>query len=479
MEGRKCIVWFRNDLRLHDHQPLVEAVKRGGTVYPVYCLDTAILYPSAHGPLRIGAYRARFVYQSLLNLQKRLREKGAELIFLTGIPEEEITRFAVEKGVSSVYGYKEVATEEVATADRLENQLFKHRIALELYLGNTLFNKEDLPFPIRDVPDTFSAFKKRVERDSFVRKSFAEPVTLNGDPLCQPACIPTPSSLGIPEAIDDNRSAMHFEGGEEAGLLRLHEYIWEKELIANYKNTRNGLVGSDYSSKLSAWLSHGCLSPRKVYEEIKAFENDRVSNTSTEWLFYELLWRDYFRFVFKKYGPKLFLAKGLKDKAPPFQLENEDRNFTLWKNGLTGIPFIDANMIELRSSGFMSNRGRQVAASFLVHDLKVRWRKGAALYEENLIDYNPASNWGNWAYIAGVGNDPRENRYFNVLKQAYDYDPQGRYVKLWIPELESLPSYLVHQPWIMTSAQSDLYGIRCGNNYPCPLVEFKKYEKQY
>jgi deoxyribodipyrimidine photo-lyase len=145
-------------------------------------------------------------------------------------------------------------------------------------------------------------------------------------------------------------------------------------------------------------------------------------------------------------GNKFFQKSGFKGVAPE-EGENQLAYFELWKKGETGIPFVDANMRELNATGFMSNRGRQNVASFLVKDLKVNWMWGAAYFEEKLIDYCPANNWGNWAYIAGVGNDPREYRYFNVLKQALDYDSQGNYVKLWFPEFSPLSPENIHQPW--------------------------------
>ena len=182
------------------------------------------------------------------------------------------------------------------------------------------------------------------------------------------------------------------------------------------------MLGEDYSSKFSAWLSVGCISPREIYEEVKNYEKVFGANDSTYWLIFELLWRDYFGFYLQK------------DKLRFFRQASQLTStvgLNAWKEGRTGEPFIDANMTELRLTGFMSNRGRQNVASYLCNNLKVDWRYGAAYFEQQLIDYDVCSNWGNWAYLAGVGNDPRANRYFNTAKQAAIYDPQGRYVQLW------------------------------------------------
>ena len=177
-------------------------------------------------------------------------------------------------------------------------------------------------------------------------------------------------------------------------------------------------------------MAHGCISPRSIYHELKRYERERKKNVSTYWLVFELIWRDYFRFVCLKYGRKVFYRGGIKDLDREYS--NDLELFEKWKNGETGQSFVDANMKELKLTGFMSNRGRQNVASFLVKDLNIDWRWGAAWFEHMLTDYDVCSNWGNWMYVAGVGNDPRENRYFNVPNQAEKYDPKGEFVQHWL-----------------------------------------------
>jgi len=229
-----------------------------------------------------------------------------------------------------------------------------------------------------------------------------------------------------------------FKGGETEALKRLNYYLWESQKILTYKETRNGLLGFDYSSKFSPWLANGSLSPRKIYWEIKKFEQEVKSNQSTYWLVFELIWRDFFKFYALKFGNKMFHLSGTKDTEP--KLSQDRETFDKWANGETGIPFIDANMSELNQTGFMSNRGRQNVASFLVKDLKIDWRMGAEYFESLLLDYDVPSNWGNWNYVSGVGSDPREGRYFNVLLQASRYDAKAKYVKHWISTFENFDS---------------------------------------
>jgi deoxyribodipyrimidine photo-lyase len=277
--------------------------------------------------------------------------------------------------------------------------------------------------------------------------------------------------------VSDPRGVLPFRGGESEALRRIQTYFWENDQLKVYKETRNGLLGADYSSKFSLWLAYGCISPRQIYEEVKRYEAERVANDSTYWLIFELIWRDYFRFITLKYGSRLFKVSGIQ-----YNLElkwNHRRDlFDKWVNGQTGVPFIDANMRELQLTGFMSNRGRQNVASFLAKDLKIDWTWGAAYFESQLIDYDVCSNWGNWNYVAGVGNDPRENRYFNIYTQATRYDEKGEYVKTWLPELVNVPASLIHQVWNLNDAAKKQYEVRLGVNYPSPIINANKWLKK-
>jgi deoxyribodipyrimidine photo-lyase len=193
-------------------------------------------------------------------------------------------------------------------------------------------------------------------------------------------------------------------------------------------------------------------------------------------LIFELLWRDYFRFIAAKHGDRLFYPSGLRRLAVPWRLDWAE--FDRWRQGLTGFPLVDANLRELATTGFMSNRGRQNVASFLTKNLGLDWRLGAEWFESCLMDYDVCSNYGNWAYTAGVGNDGRRFRYFNILKQAQDYDPQGTYVKLWLPELAALPAAKVHQPWQLLPVEQRRWGVQLGVDYPHPMVDLVESVRQ-
>lgn len=191
------------------------------------------------------------------------------------------------------------------------------------------------------------------------------------------------------------------------------------------QTTRNGLLGADYSSKLSPWLAFGNVSPRTVAAEVARYEAAAGANESTYWLLFELLWRDYFRFAAVGWGTRMFKLWGPRGHARSTAPDDRGRAWrkdggmlAAWARGRTGYPFVDANMRELLLTGFMSNRGRQNVASFFVKDMDMDWRIGAEWFESTLIDHDPASNYGNWTYVAGVGADPREDRYFLIPKQA-------------------------------------------------------------
>jgi deoxyribodipyrimidine photo-lyase len=431
MSEKTILVWFRNDLRIHDNGILLEATQKATSIIPVFCFDPRYYQATVFGNQKTGGFRAQFISESVQDLKYSLQKLGGDLLITQGLPEEILPELCKKYGVDEVYHHREVASEETDISTAVEDALWKQQINLKHFIGHTLYHKEDLPFPIKDIPDVFTTFRKKVEREGIIRPSFETPKTIQIPKELESSEIPSLENLGIETPLKDKRSVMNFKGGETVGLKRLKYYLWDTDLLKTYKKTRNGLVGSDYSSKFSAWLSAGCLSAREVYWEIKKYERERGANDSTYWLIFELLWRDYFRFMFKKHGTNFFMEGGFKGKENE-HAENQEELFEQWKNAETGVTFIDANMKELNLTGFMSNRGRQNVASYLVKDLKVNWTWGAAYFEEKLVDYNPASNWGNWAYVAGVGNDPRENHHFNIEKQAQDYDPKGEYVDLWL-----------------------------------------------
>jgi len=385
---------------------------------------------TSFGFQKTGSFRAQFLLETVVDLDKNLRALGSGLIIVKGKPEIEIPKIVQQYKATKVFAKREVCYEEKQTEGLVVNELFKLGCEFETLSTSTLYHAEDLPFAVKDIPDVFTNFRKRTEKDATIRTVFQKPASINS-PEIPTIILPTLKELGLKTTKPDSRAAIQFKGGETEGLKRMQHYFFETKAISNYKETRNGMIGENYSSKFSAWLALGSLSPREIYFELKKYEAQFGANESTYWLVFELLWRDYFRFMMKKYSNKFFQQNGIQDKGTTVNKHNVQQ-LQNWINGNTGIDFIDANMIELKLTGFMSNRGRQNVASYLCNDLKLDWRYGATYFEQQLIDYDVCSNWGNWAYLAGVGNDPRGNRYFNIEKQAQDYDNKREYRNLWL-----------------------------------------------
>ncbi len=428
------IIWFRKDLRLSDNEVLWEACKTAECVLPLYCFD-----PRDYGESQLlklpktDFFRTNFIIESVCDLKRSLQSKGANLLITVGKPEEVISSLVTQySNVSAVYASSEPLTEEQTIELKLFEILKEKNIPLKLFETGSLFKQTDLPFEVKQLPDVFTVFKNKVEKHCTVRALFEEPSRIRVPENIDWTEIPTLHELGVTEKIYSSKAFMQFSGGETVAKQRLDEYFFAGDFLKNYKNTRNEMLGKNYSSKFSAWLAQGCISPVQIYREIKRYEKEHIANESTYWLFYELLWREFFRWSGLKYGNKIFRASGLAKTDRTWKQDFE--LFEKWKNAQTGEAFIDANITELNQSGFMSNRGRQNVASYFCKHLGLDWRWGAEYFEAMLIDYDVCSNWGNWAYQAGVGHDPRD-RIFNIKRQSEIYDPEGAYVDYWLGSL--------------------------------------------
>jgi len=460
------IVWYRNDLRTVDFQPLTESLRHGETV-GLYCFDPRCFRDTQYGFKKTGSLRAQFLIESVQNLRVRLK---GNLIVRVGHPEEIIPKLAEHIEARNVFCSAEVTSEEIEAESLVRKNL--KNTAVHSFHTHTMYHPEDVSFKLQDIPKVFTQFRKKVEKQSSVRNPLPAPVNLPA-PFSgiDYGKIPTLEELGLEEQLPDKRAVISFSGGEDEAWRRLDHYFFESDKLRNYKFTRNGMLGPDYSSKFSPWLAHGSISARSIYQKVEEYEKNIHKNVSTYWMKFELIWRDYFRYSAMKHGNSIFQLGGIQGKD--LRKNTSSDLFKKWADGKTGIPFIDANMRELNSTGYMSNRGRQNVASFLAQNLNFDWRWGAAWFESKLLDYDVSSNWGNWAYNATVGHDPR-NRYFNILGQARKYDKKGEYVRQWLPELKDLPSEFVHEPHKMTIDQQKLYGLKIGRDYPEPMIDLEK-----
>ena len=467
--NHRILVWFRNDLRLHDHAPLYQAIKSGSEIIPVYCFDPRHFKTTPYGFPKTGPFRAQFLLESLADLRQSLRNLGSDLVIRHGLPEVEVPQLVESLSVKTVTFNREVTSEETTVEQALRDRLNRMDVNCERYWGATLYHPQNLPFPLQEIPDVFTQFRKRVEQSTSVDLALPAPKEIPPITEVDVGELPSLEDLGVSLPDVDKRAVFQFKGGETAGKARVQDYIWTQDRLKIYKETRNGMLNPQDASRFSPWLALGCLSPRYIYDEVLRYEDERIQNDSTYWLVFELLWRDYFRFICVKHGDRIFRVSGLRGLNYPWKRDR--KLFDLWKDGETGYPLVDANMQELKTTGFMSNRGRQNVASFLTKNLGIDWQMGAEWFESMLIDYDVCSNWGNWNYTAGVGNDARGFRFFNIIKQSRDYDPQGEYVKHWLPQLRFIPKGKVHTPWDLKPVEQGRFQVKIGEDYPEPLVD--------
>jgi len=475
--ARTVICLLRNDLRVHDNEVLLWAHRNGDYIIPLYCFDPDHFKGTWHFSFpKTGPHRAKFLLESVQDLKKNLISQNSNLVSEISKPLDCIKRLTkycseISKPVVDVVFQKEVTFEEINVENNIKEFCKNHDINVQEIWGSTMYHTQDLPFKSRAaIPDTYTQFRKEVESKSKVRPVLAMPQSLKPIPPGLPlGSVPDLQALGVQDEYQvDQRSAFPFSGGETQALERVRQYLWGTHSVAKYKETRNGLVGKNYSTKFSPWLALGCISPRSIFSMIKKYEKEEVANQSTYWVLFELIWRDYFKFVCQKYGDRVFYLSGILNKHLPWSQDMD--KFRAWADGRTGVPFVDANMRELKCTGWMSNRGRQNVASFLVKDLGLDWRLGAEWFESQLLDHDVCSNYGNWNYAAGIGNDPRENRKFNMIKQGMDYDGEGEFVRLWVPELKGLKGGKVHVPWTLNERELEFAGVELGVTYPKPLV---------
>lgn len=412
------IYWFRNDLRLEDNPALTAACNNANCILPIYIHDEQLNEQTQWGFQRVGAHRQLFLRASLDSLKEKLRSVASDLIEYSGGVRSVFEELRNIYGDIAIYCEHIEAPEEIHQVQQLKDAKFQiHQI-----WQSSMLDPQTLPFSLNEMPDVFTQFRQQVEKKKL---RFAKPIEA---PRKLP---PLPNKLRMTDLhhrnIDAPSNAL-FIGGESAAKAHVEQYF-SRKLVDTYKQTRNQLIGMDYSSKFSPWLSIGCISPRSIASKLTEYEQQHGANDGTYWLWFELLWRDYFRFLHFKYENQLYTSRGLSQQ-PAHRFDAV--KFAKWIDGNTGEPFIDAGMRELKATGYLSNRMRQIVASYWIYDMEGDWQAGAAWFESQLIDYDVYSNQGNWLYIAGKGTDPRGGRPFNVFKQSRDHDPDGKYQSLWL-----------------------------------------------
>lgn len=427
MRSSRGMLIFQNDLRLHDNQALMRLAEAFDQLLCVFFIPSWWYETNQFDCRSLGHHREKFIFESLIALDTALRGLGNKLFIARG------DQYDIFKQVTAEYQPDHIAMSESSGIyeqrfiQRVREHADSNDIKVTIDCSYTLFRRGDLPFELEEMPNVFSPFRRKIEQHCQPRELVKRPQCLPPPPHSVSNTQPA-KSLDVSNSF--NKDYPRLLGGEQAGIDQLSYYLDKSNLIQQYKTTRNGLDGWNFSSKLSAWLATGCVSSAGVAHAIFDYEKKVIKNDSTYWLYFELLWRVFFYWQHCKHRHNLYRFGGIQQKAPA--TKHDHLKFEQWRSGNTGYPIVDASMRQLNATGFMSNRARQLAASCFVHELSLDWRYGAAYFEQQLIDYDVASNWGNWQYLAGVGSDPRGHRRFNFAKQTEQYDPNGTFVSKWM-----------------------------------------------
>ncbi|WP_420131334.1 cryptochrome/photolyase family protein [Rhodopseudomonas sp.] len=465
---RPVIVWFRDDLRLADHPALHEAAATGAPLVCVYVFDeqSAQLRPPLARPL--GAASRWWLAQSLRALSSSLQTRGAALILRRGPAADSIAELARQLDAAAVHWNEIEIAPYRAVADDLAEALSIAGIAHHRHHGDLLAAP--------------AAIRTKEGRGLRVFTPFWRRVLSLGDP---PQLLQAPARLHIlPDVPSDDLASWQLEPtapdwagglrdtwsvGEDAARDKLHSFL---EGLPGYSTGRDR-PDREATSRLSPHLRFGEISPRQVWfaARFAAAERPAVAADVDKFLS-ELGWREFCRHLLVDH-PDL-AARNLQPAFDDFPWTGDDTALHAWQRGRTGYPIVDAGMRELWHSGVMHNRVRMVVASFLVKHLLIDWRLGEAWFWDTLVDADPGSNPANWQWVAGCGADAAPYfRVFNPVLQGEKFDPNGDYVRRWVPELASMPAKFIHQPWSATPVELAATGVTLGGNYPAPIVEHK------
>ncbi len=427
-QNKTALVWFKNNLRIRDNASLHQATQDYQKVIAVYFFNPKDFAKTNYGFKKTEKFRAQFLIESVTNLKEQLAKLNITLLTFYCSPESKIHEICHQYYIDSIYTQKEWTSEEV-----LDNQLLLKKIPKEIRFIETydqfLYNPTFVTNNFNNIPNVFTVFRKKAEKMVQVLPEKNSNKLSKENLLKVNTSIHNLKDLGFSNFTPHPNTAFNYKGGETSALKRLDYYLFESKKVGFYKKTRNGLIGKDYSTKFSPWLANGSLSAKTIYWKIKEYETIFGANQSTYWVIFELIWRDYFKYISLKYQNKIFKIGGILNKNYDWNINKEI--IDKWVNGTTNDDFVNANMIELKETGWMSNRGRQNVASYFAKNLLQDWRIGASYFESLLLDYDVHSNYGNWMYVAGVGNDPRD-RKFNTQLQADRYDANYKYRKLWL-----------------------------------------------
>ncbi|TRZ89289.1 MAG: deoxyribodipyrimidine photo-lyase [Rhodocyclaceae bacterium] len=451
-----ALVWFRRDLRVHDHAALHHALKAHRRVYCVFVFDTTIL-----DPLPRRDRRVEFILRAVEEVAAALREMGGALIVCHGDSRVEIPRLAAELGVSSVYVNRDYEPAAIARDEEIKRRLASTDFCFTDFKDQVIFDRTEVmtqggtPFSVfTPYRNAWQKKLKLADLQPWPVEEYAAQLA----PAHDPVPLPTLQQLGF-EPTD--LSELPLPTGMSGAQALFRDFI---ERIDDYEVGRNfpAINGTSY---LSTHLRFGTISIR----QLAAYAQAQSSRGAATWLA-ELIWRDFYHAVLWHH-PRV-TTQCFKPAFDALRWDSAPGLFQAWCEGRTGYPLVDAAMRHLTTSGFMHNRLRMLTASFLTKDLGLDWRQGEAWFAEKLLDFDLAANNGGWQWAASTGCDAQPwFRIFNPVTQSEKFDPEGRFIRRYIPELSSVPQKHIHAPWKMSAGQQAACGVRIGHDYPPPVVD--------
>ncbi len=402
MTKKVILVWFRNDLRVQDNEILAEAVNKADIVIPVYFFDPRYFKTNHHGFRNTGILRAQFLIETVQSFKQALQELGADLLAFYGKPEELIGTLCAKYDVTEVYHHREVAYRETRISELVEAALWKQKINLRHFIGHTLYHKEDLPIPIKDIPDNFAAFKKKVEKESFVRPIIDPIETIVTHPHLEHTQVPTLQDLGY--QADTPLNSDRIPGGEYNALQAIR-----RTLSPDYNEI------DDYNL-VSPYIAVGAVSPTFYYHKIKAAYTPNKKKKYDR-LILRLLWRDYFRFMLKKY-PNIFF----KDHDQLSDVSESALSLHKWLEDTSEYPVIQNLKTTMQQTGNLPYAHREILAAHMLQHLEVNHLAGARVFEEFFLDYAPATVYGYWLHFTQKGMSLKDNLktgWEDLIKKNY------------------------------------------------------------
>ncbi|HWT95893.1 MAG TPA: deoxyribodipyrimidine photo-lyase, partial [Solirubrobacteraceae bacterium] len=455
------IVWFRRDLRVHDLPALATAAAEGRVV-PLFVFDDRLLDPRRRwgsGP------RTGWMLGCLADLDEQLRRRGGRLFVRHGRPETVLAGLAREVGATDVRFTADVSPFARRRDGRVRAALEAQGVRVHAMAGAGVVDDPAQIVTQKGTPFTVFAPYKRAWLKAERRRFDPAPNTLHVPPDLDPGALPTLADLGLSDDGVDLGPDSAFPPGEGAGRKRLDDFL-SSGALDGYRETRNDPAGG--GSRLSPYLRWGCVSPLELDARVVAYGSDGANRYRDE-----IAWRDFYAAVLVHFPD--VTEHAWQERYRALQWDRDDALLQAWKDGRTGYPLVDAGMRQLRAEGWMPNRVRMTVGSFLTKDLHQDWQAGEAWFMRWLLDGDVAANNGNWQWVASVGTDPAPyfQRLFNPVLQQEKFDPDGVYVRRWVPELAHVETQHLAMPWEMTEIDQGLAGCVIGTDYPAPIVDHK------